>query len=112
MSRLLSLMLVTSLLLLPCVTFAKPDQSQDANKLAERLKRLEQEEPKDIADPPFGQRAFPSRLKPLQEIIRDGNKPPVTSNLAGQMIFTEPICHQFHISRSYVTWYGLIEVVS
>jgi hypothetical protein len=76
MSRLLYLMLVTSMLLLPCVTFAQPDQSHDANKLAERLKRLEPEEPKDIADPPFGQRALPSKLKPPQEIIRDGNNLP------------------------------------
>ncbi|MDQ0914608.1 hypothetical protein [Paenibacillus sp. V4I5] len=57
LSRLLSLLLVT-LLLLPTVVMAKPEQTQDANKLAERLKRLEPDEPKDIADPPFGQRAF------------------------------------------------------
>ncbi|MDQ0899332.1 hypothetical protein [Paenibacillus sp. V4I7] len=75
MSRLLSLLLVT-LLLLPTVVMAKPEQTQDANKLAERLKRLEPDEPKDIADPPFGQRAFPSKLKSPQELIRNGKQLP------------------------------------
>ncbi|MDQ0887937.1 hypothetical protein QFZ81_003025 [Paenibacillus sp. V4I9] len=76
MSRLLSLMLITSLLLLPTFVTAKPDQTQDAHKLSERLKRLEPDEPKDIADPPFGQRAFPSKLKQPQDLIRNGNQLP------------------------------------
>ncbi|NOU90568.1 hypothetical protein GC102_33255 [Paenibacillus sp. LMG 31460] len=75
MSRLLSLLLIT-LFLLPTVVMAKPEQTQDANKLADRLKRLEIDEPKDIADPPFGQRAFPSKLKMPQDIIRNGNQLP------------------------------------
>lgn len=76
MSRLLSLMLITTLLLLPTFVTAKPDQTQDANKLSERLKRLEPDEPKDIADPPFGQRVFPSKLKQPQDLIRNGNQLP------------------------------------
>ncbi|MBD0380705.1 hypothetical protein [Paenibacillus sedimenti] len=73
MSRLLSLLLIT-LFLIPTVVTAKPEKTQDANKLTERLKRLEPDEPKDISDPPFSQRAFPSKLKPPQEILSSGKQ--------------------------------------
>lgn len=74
--RLLPLLLSISLFLIPNVALAHPDQPQDVNKLIERLKRLEPDLPKDIADPPFFQSPFPLKVKPAQDIINSGRKLP------------------------------------
>ncbi|SEB45825.1 hypothetical protein [Paenibacillus sp. GP183] len=74
--RLFSLMLAMSLFLISSVVIANPDQPQDANKLEERLKRLEPDVPKDITDPPFFQSPFPLKVKPAQDIIKNGRNLP------------------------------------
>jgi hypothetical protein len=63
---------------------AAPDGSQNIQKLAERLKRLEPEQPKDIADPPFFQPPTPSKVKSPKDIIKSGNKLPF------QMLLDKP----------------------
>lgn len=77
MSRLLPLLLSIALCMLPSVALAHPehpDKPQDTIKLTERLKRLEPDFPKDIADPPFFQSPFPLKVKPAQEINKNGRK--------------------------------------
>jgi hypothetical protein len=81
MSRLLLLLLTISLLLMPNVVIANPDQPQDAQKLAERLKRLEPDVPKDFTDPPFSQPPFPTKVNPIQDIIKRGEKLPYKMHL-------------------------------
>ncbi|WP_090787951.1 hypothetical protein [Paenibacillus sp. GP183] len=76
MPRLLPLLLSISLYLLPVAAFTHSEKPQDANKLTERLKRLEPDVPQDISNPPFFHLPYPSIVKPPQEIIRSARKLP------------------------------------
>lgn len=73
------LLLLIMLLLLSNAAEASPDQSQEIHKLSEQLKRLEPEQPKDMADPLFDQPPFPTKMKAPLDIIRSGGKLPYTT---------------------------------